>query len=182
MHWLASVLGFVNSKDAKDRNQGWCCGSSMSHHEEFQGDGHNALRILDVAVIWRWWSDSRPDHYFIAEEGSLICNWMERQLALNASLDTATKIRMATSCCYQIPIICTMICPKCRYSEWPTDPNHQTRNYSPQLQIQRWTKHASKSSCNSTLESNRLPETKEIPAIWSALQIHWKHIYTNHSI
>jgi hypothetical protein len=36
---------------------------------------------------------------------------------------------------------CTMVCLKCCYSEWPTDPYHQRRNYSPQLQVQSWTKH-----------------------------------------
>jgi hypothetical protein len=71
---------------------------------------------------------------------------------------------------------CTMVCPKCRYSKWPTDPNHQRRNYSPQLQVQCWTNQASQPSSNSTLESTCLPESKETPAIRSALQIHWKHI------
>jgi hypothetical protein len=37
-------------------------------------------------------------------------------------------------------------------------------------------------SSNSTLESTCLPETKETPAIRSALQIHAKHIDSNHSI
>jgi hypothetical protein len=74
---------------------------------------------------------------------------------------------------------CTVVCPKCRYSEWTTDPNHQRRNYSPQLQVQRWTKHASQPSSNSTLESTCLPGTEETPAIWSALQIHSKHIDSN---
>jgi hypothetical protein len=68
---------------------------------------------------------------------------------------------------------CTMVYPKCRYSEWPTDPSHQRRNYLPQLQVQHWTKHASQSSSNSTLESTCHP---------SALQIHWNHIDSNHSI
>jgi hypothetical protein len=77
---------------------------------------------------------------------------------------------------------CTMVCPKCRYSEWPTDPNHQRRNYSLQLQVQHWTKHASQPSSNWSLESTCLPETKETPAIRSALQIHSKHVDSNHNI
>jgi hypothetical protein len=60
--------------------------------------------------------------------------------------------------------------------------NDQRRNYSPQLQAHRWTKHASQPSSNSNLESIWLPETKETPAIRCALQIHWKHIDSNHSI
>jgi hypothetical protein len=75
-----------------------------------------------------------------------------------------------------------MVCPKCRYSEWPTDPYHQKRNYSLQLQVQRWTKHTSQPSSNSTLESTCLPETKETSAIRSAQQIHSKHIDPNHII
>jgi hypothetical protein len=58
---------------------------------------------------------------------------------------------------------------------------HQRRNYSPQLQVQRWTKDASQPSSNLALESTCLPETKETPAIRSALQIHSKHNDYNRS-
>jgi hypothetical protein len=69
--------------------------------------------------------------------------------------------------------VCGIDCLPARTKFFCEQPSWCTRNYSPQLEVQRWTKHASQPSSNSTLDSTQLstPETKETPAIRSALQI-----------